>query len=211
MWDINDDWNLDLDFPYLRQTAPVVTREGATRVVRIGGKLVAIRGFANVTSLEQVTGQGDATATLTRSFDSGSGPVWSAGAKLKVASASAASGLGTGKNDFSLQGGVVTDVDALTLSATAGYTFVGRVSGLDLRNTAYVDLDASYKTSEHWSLGGNLSASEAAVAGTPAPLSVSASAHYKFRPGSYLTASLSHGLSDASPKWGVAIGVNLGF
>ena len=211
LWDINDNWNLDIDLPYLRQTAPVVTKGGTVRVVRIGGKLIPVRGFGPVTNLEKVSGQGDATATLIRSFDSGAGPVWSAGAKIKFATASAASGLGTGKNDYSLQAGVINDYDALTVSATAGYTFVGRVTGIDLRNSAYVDLDASYKTSEHWSLGANLSASRSPVAGTAGPLAVSASANYKFRPGSYLTGSLSHGLSDASPKWGLAVGVNLGF
>jgi len=211
VWDINENWILDIDLPYLRQTAPVVTEKQTVRIVRIGGKLIPVRGLGAATRLEQVTGQGDATAMLTRSLDSGSGPVWSAGAKIKFATASASSGLGTGKDDLSLQAGVINDFAALTLSATAGFTFVGRVSGLELRNTAYLDLDGSYKTSERWSIGANLSASQAVVAGTPAPLSASASATYKFRPGSYVVASLLHGLSDASPKWGVNLGLNFGF
>ena len=211
VWDINQNWSLDLDLPYLRQTAPVVTQGQVVRVVRIGGKLVPVKGFESVTTLEQVTGQGDATATLTRSFDSGSGPVWSAGARIKVATASAASGLGTGKNDLSIQGGVIDDFGPLTLTGTVGVTVVGRVPGLDLRNTAYLDLDASYKLSERWSAGASLSTSQAPVAGSAAPLSVSTSANYKFRPGSYATLSLVRGLSDGSPAWGLNLGVNVGF
>ena len=209
--DINQNWTLDLDLPYLRQTAPVVSRGQTTRVVRIGGKLVPIKGLGPVSKLEQVTGQGDATVALTRNFDFGSGPVWSAGAKIKLATARADSGLGTGKNDLSIQGGVINDFDPLTVTATAGLTVVGRVAGSELRNTGYIDLDGSYKVTEHWSIGASLSAAQSPVPGSPAPLSIATSANYKFRPGSYVTMGLVRGLSDGSPSWGVNLGVNFGF
>lgn len=109
----------------------------------------------------------------------GSGPVWSIGAKVKLATASAAYGLGTGKNDVSLQTGVINDFGALTVGATFGYTLAGQVTGLLLRNTAFLDLDSSYKVDENWSLGVGFSMSQAPVADTAAPVSASVSTNYK--------------------------------
>lgn len=211
LWDINDNWSLDIDLPYLRQTSPAVTSNATVRVVRVGGKLVAVRGMAPSTNLQNISGQGDVTALLTRSFDAGTGPVWSLGAKVKFATASAANGLGTGKNDLSLQAGVIDDFGAWTLGATAGYTIVGRVEGLGLRNAAYLDLDSYYKMDERWSWGANMSVAQALVEGSSAPLSVSTSINYTLGKKSYLSVHVLRGLSDASPKWGAGLGLNLGF
>jgi len=211
LWDINENWSLDIDLPYLRQTSPVVVGNTTVRVVRIGGKLLVIKSANLVTTLQSKSGQGDVTTLLTRSFDTGAGPVWSVGAKVKLATASVADGLGTGKNDLSIQTGVINDFGALTVGAMAGYTLVGRVSGLQLRDTVYLDLDSSYKLNERWSLGANFSISQAPVADSAAPISASVSANYKIGKKSYLTINMLRGFSDGSPKWGAGLGVNVGF
>ena len=211
LWDINEDWSLDVDLPYLRQTSPIVVGNTTVRVVRIGGKLVAVKGTTSVTNLQSTAGQGDITALLTRSFDGGSGPVWSVGMKVKFATANAAAGLGTGKNDVSLQTGVINDLGPWTLGATAGYTLVGSVTGLALRNAAYLDLDGSYKINDRWSLGVSMSLSQSPVSGSSAPVSTSASASYKISKKSYVSLSMLRGLSEASPKWGAGLGLNLSF
>ena len=211
LWDINENWSLDIDLPYSRQTSPVVVGSTTVRVVKIGGKLLAVKSTNLATTLQSKSGQGDITTLLTRSFDTGAGPVWSVGAKVKLATASAADSLGTGKNDLSIQTGVINDFGALTVGATAGYTLVGRVSGLQLRDTAYLDLDSSYKVSERWSLGANLSISQAPVADSTTPISVSVSANYKIGKKSYLTVNMLRGFSDGNPKWGAGLGANVGF
>ncbi len=211
LWDLAENWSLDIDLPYLRQTSPVVVGNTTVRIVRIGGKLLAVKSTNLVTTLQSKSGQGDVTTLLTRSFDTGAGPVWSVGAKVKLATASAADGLGTGKNDVSLQTGVINDFGAWTVGATAGYTLVGSVTGLQLRNTAYLDVDTSYKMNEHWSLGASLSMSQAPVADSAAPISASVSANYKIGKKSYLTINMLRGFSDGSPKWGAGLGVNIGF
>lgn len=211
IWDINDNWSLDIDVPYLRQTTPVVVGASTVRIVRVGGKLVAVKGLVNTTRLDSVTGQGDVTALLSRSFDSGSGPVWNVGSKVKFATASASAGLGTGKADASLQIGVVNDFGPWTLGGTVGYTLVGKVAGLELHNFSYFDIDSSYKASEEISVGANLAGGQSPVAGSAALLTSSFSVNYKFAHNSYLTANILRGLSDGSPKWGAGLTLNVGF
>jgi hypothetical protein len=212
-WNIDDDWSLDVDLPYVRQTSQVFTGSGSTtRVVRIGGKPVVIKGTApTTTALQSVSGQGDATLLLTRTLDTGTGPVWSIGSLVKVGSASADKGLGTGKADLSFQTGVANEFDKWVLAATAGFTFVGKPAGLGLRNIGYVDIDASYKWDARSLIGVTLSTSQAPVAGSSASATVTAFLDYKLSKNNHITASILKGFSTGSPSWGAGMSVGIGF
>lgn len=212
-WNISENWILDVDLPYLRQTTTVNTANTtASRLVRIGGKPVVIRGVTTVaTNLTTISGQGDVTALLTRSFDFGAGPVWSVGSMVKFATANASNGLGTGKQDMSFQAGVVNDLGPWTLGATLGYTLVGQVQGLNLRNVQYAEFDSSYTVSPFSSIGLSLSMSQAPVSGGPAPLAASLTYDYKFSKNRHLVFSGLRGFSDGSPKWGAGLAVSAAF
>lgn len=212
-WNIGENWILDVELPYLRQTTTINTANTtASRVVRIGGKPVVIKGTTTVaTNLTTISGQGDVTALLTRSFDSGAGPVWSVGSMVKFATANASNGLGTGKQDPSIQAGVVNDLGPWTLGATLGYTLVGQVEGLNLRNVQYAEFDSSYAISPLASIGLSLSMSQAPISGGPAPLAASLSYDYKFAKKMHFVISGLRGFSDGSPKWGAGLAVSAAF
>lgn len=212
-WNINENWTLDLDLPYLRQTTTVSTSNTtASHLVRVGGKPVVIKGTTAVaTNLATISGQGDVTALLTRSFDSGAGPVWSVGSKVKFATASAANGLGTGKQDVSFQAGVVNDLGPWAVGTTLGYTWVGQVQGLGLRNTLYAEFDSSYAINPISSVGLSLSVSQAPATGSAAPIAASFSYDYKFSKNRHLVISGLRGFSDGSPKWGAGLSLSAAF
>ena len=212
-WSMNQDWTLDVNLPYLQQTTTSNTANTtASRVVRIGGKPAVIKGATTSnTNLTTISGQGDVTALLSRSFDSGAGPVWSVGSMVKFATANANNGLGTGKQDFSFQAGAVNDLGPWTVGVTLGYTLVGRVEGLNLRNTQYAEFDSSYAVSPFAAIGLSLSMSQAPVSGGSAPLTASFSYDYKFSKKMHFLISGLRGFSDGSPKWGAGLAVSAAF
>lgn len=68
------------------------------------------------------------------------------GAKIKLATADEAEGLGTGKNDYSLQTEVYRSFDRHTLFATLGFKKMGEPEGVSLRDPIYASLGWSLRT-----------------------------------------------------------------
>lgn len=129
-----DGYGLDLVVPYLEEKGPgrVIFLPGRRPVVLIGPE-------------RKASGEGDITVGLTRYVltQETRGVDLDLGAIVKVGTASAAKGLGSGKNDVSVQAALARPLGPFQLTATGGYTFVGKSPELDLRNSAYGSLDAS--------------------------------------------------------------------
>lgn len=77
------------------------------------------------------------------------------GAKVKFGSASAAKGLGTGSNDYSLQADAYKTFDQLTVLGTLGYKRIGNPKSLDYRldNVWFGTLGAAYRINASNSTG----------------------------------------------------------
>jgi len=75
------------------------------------------------------------------------------GAKIKFGTADDSRGLGTGKNDFSLQADFFKPIDAFTPFGTLGYRRYGDPAGVDLLNVVYGTIGSSYRMSEPTTVG----------------------------------------------------------
>jgi hypothetical protein len=75
------------------------------------------------------------------------------GGKIKLGTADENRGLGTGKNDFSVQADVFKPIGALTPFGTLGYRWYGDPAGVNFKNVYYWSAGASYKTSQPTTVG----------------------------------------------------------
>ena len=139
-------WTLKLVVPYIRITGPgnvigaadnriTLPGAGATRRTETGLGDVVASGFYNV------LGGRDASLGLDM------------GVKIKFATADESRGLGTGKNDYSVQADLFKPVGAFTAFGTLGYRWYGDPPGIDLRNVPYAAIGASYRISQPTSAG----------------------------------------------------------
>lgn len=74
-------------------------------------------------------------------------------AKIKFGTASRDKGLGTGENDYALQGAVEKTLGKFTASATAGYRVNGDPPGVEMRNVFYGSVSGSYDFTPQASAG----------------------------------------------------------
>lgn len=130
-------WTLKLTIPYLRITGPdnLVNGIGPT-------------GTPSTTRSTR-SGLGDVVASATRIVHDGgaSGLVVDLAGKVKFGTASSNSGygLGTGKNDYSIQTDVFIASDDLYTFVTAGYKVHGSPAGYTLYNVFFGSLGWSYR------------------------------------------------------------------
>jgi len=129
----------DLGLSYLRINGPGEVVPGVGRLTQrlLLGKHVS-------------KGLGDLTLGVTRDF---AGPEdrpwsWSAGAEVKLGTASAEKSLGTGKDDFATHVDFTWAAGALTPFATLGYRWLGTPAGSDLRNYYYGTVGVNWTCTE---------------------------------------------------------------
>jgi len=136
-------WALKLVVPYIRITGPSnVVGAPENQVILPGG------GFARRTE----SGLGDVVASAF--YNVLSAPFGlDIGARIKFGTADENRGLGTGRNDFSLQADLFKAIGAFTPFATLGYRRYGDPEGVDLRNVVYGTLGSSYRISQPTTVG----------------------------------------------------------
>ena len=130
------------------------------------------------------------------------------GSRVKFPTAMAAHGLGTGQADI---GGVATvrkRFDTGWISGEAGYLFVGDPAGADLRNAASWSVGGGKRLTGRVYLLASAYGNSAILRGFAAPIQVGAG--LGVRVGGRLTFSVlpTLGLTEASPRYGVALGVS---
>lgn len=138
------DWTFRATVPYVETTGPAtVSGSGADRVALDTG-----RG-----SRQRTSGLGDVVLGVAWTALEYQGWLLDIGTKAKLATANKDEGLGTGKNDYSIQTDLYRSWGALTLFGTLGYKKMGDPEGIDLRNPLFASLGSSYKASSMTSLG----------------------------------------------------------
>ena len=102
-------------------------------------------------------GLGDIVAGVTRNIiDIGSsGTLVDLTGKVKFGTADAGKGLGTGQNDYAVQGDVTQSVtSAISVFGSLGYKFIGSPAGAQLNNVVvYGEACAAFKISEDFRVG----------------------------------------------------------
>jgi hypothetical protein len=75
------------------------------------------------------------------------------GGKIKFGTADEKRGLGTGKNDYSVQADLFKPIGALTPFGSIGYRWYGDPAGVNFKNVVYWSAGASYKMSQPTTVG----------------------------------------------------------
>ncbi|MGE5615544.1 MAG: hypothetical protein ACM3X5_01385 [Bacillota bacterium] len=197
----NDEFGIDVLVPYLWQRGP-------GRLITIGGQRpTVVSGPA-----QKSQGIGDVTVTGTRYLldEERAGFDLDLGAIVKFGTASASKGLGTGKNDLSLQAAFGKSIRKVDSTLTVGYTFAGKTSIAPLRDSYYASADARY-TMKAASVGATYNYAQAAVAGTEP--SRDASFYVEFKPFQKTRMELYYlkGWSTQSPDRGGGVSVACDF
>lgn len=202
-YDMGND-SLSLTLTRLHQTGP-------TGHILLGGRPV---GKIVSNEIKTVSGIGDTIASYTHYFDPAddAAPMVDVKGLVKFGTADPNQGLGTGKNDFSLQ----TDIsqiyhDAIALSGSLGYTAVGKPKNAGLRNYYYGSVDGAYKFSKIARIGMTYDTQQSPTAGTPGSRDVNFYFGYKPSKASSVRMSVLKGLSSGSADWGVSASADFDF
>jgi len=128
---------------------------------------------------------------------------------VKIPTADADRGLGTGEPDFTVLGEFAWRLgdSPWTALAELGYTFVGKPEDLDVRNRWLYSLGLAREMGPKLTVSGYLDGRTAIFEGNENPLSVLLIGTYKFRPDLRLDTMLEFGLSDGAPDLAVTLGL----
>ena len=139
-------WTFRGVVPYIRITGPGnVVGAGADRVTLPG----ASSARRTESGLGDIVGSAFYNVLSERSAPFG----LDIGAKVKLGTADRDKGLGTGKNDYSVQADVFKPFGDTTAFASLGYRWYGDPAGVDLRNVFYGSAGATHKISADTSVG----------------------------------------------------------
>jgi hypothetical protein len=190
-------FSLKSSISYLQITGPA-------NVVGSGEDFIDI-GQANGT--RSVSGWGDLVVGGAWTAYEGSDSGWLAElvAKIKFGTADEQKGLGTGKNDYSLQGDLYKSLGPGTLFLTLGTRKMGDPDGVDLRDPLFTTIGWSQRLNSSMSAGLMHDFRQAVVAGRDPAREATAFVAYKLNETWKVQGYAVHGFSDASPDFGLGL------
>lgn len=132
-------------------------------------------------------------------------------ARLKIPTAPADRGLGTGRADFGFGVEMDKDFGSYFLFGDTSYNIVGKVRGLSLRNRPTVSFGVGKPLSDSVTLSGMLDWRRSIVIGNPNPTDLVAVLSYKVAPSTTLSPNAFVGLTDGSSDFGVGFQMRVKF
>src|SRR5258706_7667517 len=160
-----DRWTYKLTVPWLEVSGPANFVPGFGHTDNSGKPKK--RNFAGTTT---ESGIGDTYGTVTYNawYDDALERGLDLTGRVKLPTADAGKGLGTGSTDFGVQADAYRTFDRLTLFADVGYTFFRHPHYVELKNAHNYGIRASRKMNERDSLGASLDGRQkASVGGAP--------------------------------------------
>ena len=130
------------------------------------------------------------------------------GARVKLPTASAARGLGTGKTDIAGIVSVRKRYGTGWVYAEGGYVAIGRPAGIDLSNVALWSAGTGRRLTDRLYLLGSAAGSSSVIPAFGSPVEIAAGVGVKVTNRLILTILPGVGLSSASPKYAVTIGIS---
>src|SRR5215470_4015086 len=217
-----DSGDITLVIPYLSIT-------GNCGVTLLSGTPNNTGGTCPATTTTTAKGKQVTRTTQTRTTQSGLGDILLRGryyvldgtataptvaliAREKFPTADSAKGLGTGRFDETLGVELTQRLPSNFVAfADTGYTFIGHVQGVGLRNQWYYDLGLGYYFTK--ALLGSVYYEEwrAVVQGLQNPQDLLFALHWTVTDAFRLNSALQIGLSDGAPDYGITFGANLRF
>lgn len=184
----------------LKVTVPYIRVTGAGGVILNVGQT----GQATATKSTQ-SGMGDITASAAYNVYAKGNRLVDMVGKVKLGTADASKGLGTGENDYAAQVDGYQLVNSTTLFATAGYKVMGQPAGIILRDVLYGSVGASQKLDKDTSAGVMLDIAQSSNSRRSNRRELILYASQKIAPDLKLQGNLIKGLSDNSADFGVGI------
>lgn len=139
-------------------------------------------------------------------------PTLAVTARLKIPTADAEKGLGTGEPDEGVGVELTKTLgDKWVSFADAGYTFIGKPPGVDLRNQWYYDAGLGYYVTKELLVSGYYEYYRSLLAGYQAPQDFLFAVNYTLSGGWALNGSTQIGLSDGAPAYALSVGIAYGF
>jgi hypothetical protein len=160
-------------------------------------------------SVRSASGIGDINlyASYQLPADTSSDFIYHVTGRLKLGTADEKKGLGTGENDYAVEGGLLTAYDKFYVFANLGYQVTGDSATVNYDNVWYANAGATYPMTKARSVGAMLEVSQAATPGFDSPAQLTLFLNQKLDTQRQLYFYLLLGLSNGSPDSGV--GVNM--
>ena len=193
-----DVWTFKLTVPYLRVTGPsnVIPGVGSFDT---GG---APRRRRAGTTTESGIGDTVASATYNAYYDESAKRGLDLTAKVKLPTADADKGLGTGSTDESVQVDVYQTQGLFTVFADIGYTFFGHSDFVQLENAVYYGLGFSEKLDPENSLGVSFDGRQRVTPSGGPQRELTGFWNHRMDGATRLQAYLLKGFANGSPDWG---------
>lgn len=208
-----DNWIFKLTLPYVSIAGPGNVAGAAGN----GGQVIA-RGNNTPTV---TSGQGDIVGAVSYNLvrNTEQNLLLDMTSKVKFATANAAQGLGTGKNDYSLQLDLTQQQQEWAFFSSLGYRKMGDTSTVNFKNPWFASLGTGYTLSQDTQLGAAYNTQQAVVLGG-APIKemmlfwayTDTNLHNAHALAEHtLQSYVIKGFSDGSPAWGLGLVVQSRF
>src|SRR3954470_16778487 len=197
-----DRWTYKVTVPWLEVKAPADVVPGLGRVDNSGKS--KRRNFAG-TKTESGLGDIVGAATYNLWYDDNLERGLDLTGRVKLPTADAGRGLGTGSTDFGLQADANRTFDQLTLFADLGYTFFGHSDYVELKNAVNYGIGASRRMNERDSLGASFDGRQKASVGGAPQRELTFFWNRKLERDMRLQAYVLFGLANGSPDFGLGL------
>jgi hypothetical protein len=203
-----DLWTFKLTVPYLSVTGPANVVPGVGRIDSSGRP--KRRTFAGTTT-ESGVGDTVASATYNAYYDSTTKRGLDLTGRVKLPTAAADKGLGTGSTDESVQVDTYQTFERLTLFADVGYTNFGHSDFVRLDNALNAGIGASNKFSSTDSIGASLDGRQRVTSGGAPQRELTVFWNRRTDHATRLQAYFLKGLANGSPAWGLGLSAAYAF
>lgn len=188
-----DRWLFKLTVPYVSISGPGTVVGGDRPIVLDGGGNAQRR---------TVSGLGDVVASAGYTAYSSAATTVDVTGKVKLATASESEGLGTGKNDYSVQTDVYRRYGDFTAFVGLGYRWYGDPAGTDLQNVGFGSVGGTYKAAASVSVGAALDYRQPIIRGRDPIVELSPFVSVKITNATKIQLYAVRGFTDASVDWG---------
>jgi len=200
-----DALTLKLTVSYLQITGP-------SNVVATGAEAVQLGPQTGGRSTHSGLGDVIAVASYNVLDDRAHGLLVDVTGKIKFGTADDTEGLGTGKNDYAIQGDVTKSVTpSSSVFGTLGWKDLGDPPGVDFKNPWYATLGGAYKFTPETTGGLSYDYRQRVITGGGPINELMGFVTHKISTTTKLQGYLVKGFSTGSPEWGAGVVLNWGF
>jgi len=212
---IHNDWTMQLTVPYLSITGPnnILGTPGQTIVLPPTTLPGAPSTFTIPATSRTESGLGDVVAGATWNALYNPSAIYGLDltSKIKFATADETRGLGTGKNDYSLQADMFKGFTQASVFGSLGYRVMGKPTNIKLNNVWFGSVGSAYRFSARTSAGVAWDMRQASSTSGAASRELSAFISYKLLPKSKIQLYTLKGWADGSPDFGGGVNYSHGF